>query len=809
MQFEKTNIRRIRPYLSECTVLLRYNHKFPLDGPCRIACFGSGVADTLKGGTGSGEVNSKFSVTVEEALVDSGFIITNRDWYKEYQGFLSDAKKRFKSDVKKTAREKKMSVFVASMGKVMKAPEYDIGLDLDADAAIYVLSRISGEGSDRTDEKGDFRLTDSEVRDILALDKAYDKFMLIINSGGPVDLSPVMEVGNILVLSQLGVETGYAVSDILLGKATPSGKLATTWASYADYSHEGDFANSDDTRYREGIYVGYRYFDAAGKKPLFPFGYGLSYTDFSIEGAGAEADHGRISVHAQITNTGKYNGKEVLECYLAAPNGRLDKEVKSLAAFAKTSELVPGQTEVIRAEFDITDFASFDWENSCYVLEKGEYTVLVGSCSDNLTPVRKFVLKEDKVVKKVQRQYGRPDFEEYRNSREETYDAPSSTLDLGKNKTIECSYDAEEKADSLSDEEAALLESLSDEELAMLNVGAFDPRGRLLSVIGDSAKSVAGAAGESSSILKDKGIRNLVLADGPAGLRLAKEYYVDKKGAHAVGTAIPESMIEFFPGIVRRFLTRKPKIKKGTEIKKQYTTNIPIATAVAQSWNPEFAEILGDIVGSEMETYGVDVWLAPALNIHRNVLCGRNFEYFSEDPVISGKFAAALTKGVQKHDKAVTLKHYAANNQETNRYANNSMVSERALREIYLKGFQLCIKEAHPKTLMTSYNLLNGTHTCESKELVHNILRCEFGFDGLVMTDWVMGKSMLPHGSKYGVPNAALTAAADHSLYMPGSKQDYEEILKGLRDGTVTREQLIRNAMHLWGRVPKAHRESL
>ena len=298
-------------------------------------------------------------------------------------------------------------------------------------------------------------------------------------------------------------------------------------------------------------------------------------------------------------------------------------------------------------------------------------------------------------------------------------------------------------------------------------------------------------------MLQEKGIKNLILADGPAGLRLAKEYYVDKKGAHSVKLALPESMLKSLPKPLKWFfgLLTKPNRKSG--IYKQYTTAIPIATAIAQSWNTDFAELCGDIVGSEMETFNVDLWLAPALNIHRNVLCGRNFEYYSEDPVISGAMASAITAGVQSHGKGVTIKHFAANNQEKNRYANNSIISERAVREIYLKAFRMCIENTSPKALMTSYNLLNGTHTSESKGLDLNILRSEFGFRGLIMTDWVFGTDLLAHGAKYRNPDAALVAAAGHSLFMPGSRKDFDEIMKGLSEGTVTRSRLIDNAYYL------------
>ena len=321
-------------------------------------------------------------------------------------------------------------------------------------------------------------------------------------------------------------------------------------------------------------------------------------------------------------------------------------------------------------------------------------------------------------------------------------------------------------------------------------------------MIGNASQSVAGAAGESTSMLKNKGIRNLVMADGPAGLRLSKEYYVDAKGAHGIGSSIPESIFDVLPKFIKPLLNRKPKLKKGTKVFEQFATALPIETAIAQSWDREFAEMCGDIVGKEMEIFNVDLWLAPALNIHRNVLCGRNFEYLSEDPVISGKMAAAITRGVQKHKgKGVTIKHFACNNQEINRYASNSIVSERALREIYLKGFAICIKESDPVALMTSYNLLNGTHTSESKALTTDYLMGELGYRGVVMTDWVIGGSFLMNNPKYPAPDAAKVANAGCSLFMPGSRKEFKEITNGLSNGTVTRKQLMVNAQRLMDTV--------
>ncbi len=803
--YEKENIERLRPYLAECTVLLKKNGAFPLDDPCRIAAAGSGVRDTVKGGTGSGEVNSRYFVNIEQGLKDAGFTITNPFWPDMYKDFNDKARKDFVTGIRKKARKEKMNLISASMGAVMMQPEYIIPVDYTADAAIYVVSRISGEGNDRLAEKGDFMLTDSEVRDILALDRYYDRFMLVINAGGPVDLSPVMEVGNILVLSQLGVETGAALADILLGKAYPSGKLATTWAAVEDQCTAGDFGERDDTRYREGIYVGYRFFDSFGLDVLFPFGYGLGYTDFTVGKATVKVNGPEAEVSARITNKGKYKGKETLQVYVSCPQGKLDRETKSLAGFAKTGELDPRKSQTVKVKFDIRDLAGFDTKSASYVLEKGEYVVLAGADSASAKPVAVLTLENDFTVLKAERLFDGADFNDLRGFE-------SRDLDISKLPVYELDLSGcttESLKEKNSGEMAALVpEGLTAEELAVLNIGDFKDKGfTIASVIGEVSRGVAGAAGESCRRYMERGIASIVMADGPAGVRISKRYYEDAKGKHSIGSTLPETMKDMLPGLLRKLLEREPKEKKGRVFREQYCTAIPIATAIAQSWNTDFAELCGDIVGSEMDIFGIDLWLAPALNIHRNVLCGRNFEYFSEDPLISGKFAAALTRGVQAHPgRGVTIKHYAANNQETNRYANNSIISERALREIYLKGFGICIRESDPMAVMTSYNLLNGEHTSESRELAEVLFR-EFGFDGLVMTDWVVGGDMLlVKGSKYGTPDAAKVAASGCSLFMPGSKGDYAQIIRGLKNGTVSVQQLRENAgriMHVLQRLGK------
>lgn len=806
--YEKEHIGLLRDSLAECTLFLRQNGAFPLETPGRIAAYGNGVRHTVKGGTGSGEVNSRYSVNVEQGLKGAGFTITTGRWLDAFDQVEQDAQKAFVKEIKERAKKKHTMAILEGMGAVMPQPEYDLPLDGEGDTAIYVLSRISGEGNDREPIPGDIRLTDSEAKTILALDAKYEKFMLVLNVGGVVDLTPVKEVSNILVLSQLGVETGSVLADILLGRANPSGKLTTTWASWEDYCREGEFGDINDTRYKEGIYVGYRYFDTVGKKPLFPFGYGLSYTSFDIAVTGAAAEGDTIRIKVAVSNTGARAGREVVQVYVSAPAGRLDKPYQDLAAFAKTDLLEPGASQELTISFSLRDCASYDAQKESYVLEAGSYVVRVGDSSDHTQPAALVDLDGEAVVTKAGNCLGETDFEDWKPSgseiaaAEELSDITRISVAAADIETVTVSYDQEREIDPR-------VKDLTVEELAYLNVGAFNPKAGALSVIGNAATNVAGAAGETTGILKEKGFPVLVMSDGPAGLRLAKEFYRDEKGAHGIGSSmVPESFLPFLPAPARfimNLIGGSGKPKKGQKVEYQYATAIPIGTAIAQSFNLPLAESYGSIVGDEMERFGVHLWLAPALNIHRDIRCGRNFEYYSEDPLISGKTAAAITRGVQRHPGCgTTIKHYAANNQEKNRYCNNSIVSERAMREIYLKGFGICVRESQPHALMTSYNLLNGVHTSEHRGLIEDILRCEYGFKGIVMTDWIVDMAQ-DKQSLHRMPIAAEIAKAGGDLVMPGSKGDFDSIVKAAKSGELELKQLQINATRVVRKAEELH----
>ena len=776
--YETDHAQLVRELAPECTLLLKKDGSFPLKKPGKIALFGPGARKTVKGGTGSGEVNSRYFVTIEEGLEGVGFEVTTKAWLDAYDAAYDNARKEFIKEIKARAKEKGVLAVMEGMGAVMPQPEYDIPLEGEGECALYVLSRISGEGSDRNAVKGDILLTDSEVRDILALNESYEKFMLVLNVGGVVDLSPLPDVKNILLLSQLGAETGNILADIVLGKSYPSGKLACTWAPWDKYQSVGDFGNINNTHYREGVFVGYRYFDSVGEEPLFPFGYGLSYTDF--ETCVDRADESSVTV--TVKNTGNYPGKETVQIYIAPPEGKLAKPLRSLAAFAKTKEILPGGSETLTIPYDLKDISSYDEESSSYILESGDYTVFaLGTAAVTIR------LDKTAALRKVKNLLGEPSLSDWQ---------PENTPKVKPAENI-----IEIKAESLGSEKISYkrkveipkeVSKLTTEDLIKLNIGAFDPKAGAASVIGSASSSVAGAAGETAHI---KDFPYLIMADGPAGLRISKDYTKDKKGAHAAGQTMPESTLELLSPIQRMVIKRMGGKKPKGEILHQYCTAIPIGTAIAQSWNTDLARQLGDIVGAEMELFGIDLWLAPALNIQRDIRCGRNFEYFSEDPIISGKFAAAITNGVQAHKGCgTTIKHFAANNQEYNRNFNNSCVSERALREIYLRGFEIAVKESRPAAVMTSYNLINGVHTAESRGLCTYILRSEWGYEGVVMTDWVVSQMVQDRSSANRNSLSDEVARAGGALFMPGSKADYDRLAAAQKAGSITRRQLEENA---------------
>lgn len=828
--FEKAHISVVRRAAPECMVLLKNDGLLPLKAAGKLALYGSGARKTIKGGTGSGDVNVRHFVTVEEGLRNAGFTITTDRWLDGYDRVVAEAKEAFYEGLRREAKAAGLTgnhYAMYAMGKACPEPEYELSLEGEGDTAVYVLARNSGEGADRAAVAGDIYLTGTEIRDILALNAQYEKFVLVLNVGGMIDLKPVEAVQTILLLGQLGSATGDALADVLLGKSYPSGKLTMTWAPIEEYSTTDGFGHPDDTYYKEGIYVGYRYFDTFGRRPVFPFGYGMGYTTFVVKPKDMTADASKVTVTASVTNTGNAAGREVVQVYYSAPAGKLDKPWQELAAYAKTKELSPGESQEITLSFDTESMASYCTECASYVMEEGTYYIRVGNCSRNTHIAGAVVLDETTAVEKdknICNASGFADFKPggapftYEGEAEEKAKAKEVTIrgaDLKVQKTVYQESPAEIPAgpavkwdEVVSGERTTdeFIAGLTDEQLAWLCIGAYKDAEDMMEIIGNAATHVAGAAGETTHRLEELGLPVLVMADGPAGLRLAPAYKQLGETAKALSSNLGEDMMVMFtPEERQKMAASAPKPSAEEEaapVHYQYCVAIPIGTGLAQSWNDELARQCGDLVGKEMELFGVHLWLAPALNIYRSPLCGRNFEYYSEDPYLSGHMAAGVTEGVQAHKGcATTIKHYACNNQETNRYFSNSVVGERALREIYLKGFEICVKEAQPHFVMSSYNLINGEHACSLKDIQTHTLRDEWGFEGVVMTDWLVTGGMGEMGTKWPCASCAGNVKAGNDLTMPGLPSDKEDIMKALGDPAhpyaLTRAQLQLSAKRI------------
>ncbi|SCP98858.1 glycoside hydrolase family 3 C-terminal domain-containing protein [Anaerobium acetethylicum] len=813
---ERRNMNRSRKIASDGMVLLANDGILPLSPLSKpLALFGSGARRTVKGGTGSGDVNSRTVYNVEQGLEDAGFTIGTKAWLNQFDSDCNDALNAFGKHFQETVQEKGWAGVNEALINPYRDPVVpDISKkDLegtDSYCAIYVIGRTSGEGSDRKLSGGDYQLSEKEISNLLFLTEHFEHTIVVINAGGVIDtkfLRAQKGISAILLMSQPGCVGGLALADVLTGKVTPSGHLTTTWANnYEDYPSFDTFSyqNGDvnDEYYSEGIFVGYRYFDSFGKTPAYPFGFGLSYTDFSIVSKGCSLQGENVILTVTVKNIGnQYSGRETVQVYVTQPQGNLDKAYQVLAGFAKTKSLAPGQEATLEIIFSLRSLASYDEANAHYLLEAGNYYVRLGNYSRNTHIVAAIHVAETIITKQVANKVCKDSdfstlkaneslFFTYSDEEAEKKSVPIIEVSSQLIPTETVSYESEATLFTTDKETFITLEDvlnynasveeltaqLTVEELASLVVGSARGGFAENSIIGAASSACPGAAGDTTSnLIESRGIINLSLADGPAGLRLSKSFVADKD--HNIIPGLGESSMGNLPQLLGMPIPERPEDAMDYY---QYCTAIPIATLLAQTWDMSLLEEAGDIVGEEMEEFGITLWLAPGMNIHRNPLCGRNFEYYSEDPLISGLCAAADTLGVQAHKGcSTTIKHFALNNQEDNRTHSNSHCSERALREIYLKGFEIAIKIANPKSLMTSYNLVNGIHAANNKELLTDILRQEWNFQGLVMTDW--GTTDQPDASfKYGSSSPSLCIKAGNDLIMPGSQNDVDTIINAI-----------------------------
>ncbi len=585
--------------------------------------------------------------------------------------------------------------------------------------------------------------------------------------------------------------------DLVCGNVVPSGKLTDSWpCSYSDYPNASVFShnngNVEKEKYVEGIYVGYRYFDTFNIPVRYCFGYGLSYTNFAIETMAVTlgTQEPEIGVKVKITNVGAhYTGREVVQLYVSCPQDKIDKEYRRLVGFYKTKPLAPGESEEKTIRFAISAMASYHENRTAWLLEEGCYGIFVGNSlatsvfSASIQVEGDAVLMETEHICPLQEH-----LEELKGNVDEINARRNSWLKTVQEKLSLTIHNVEIKKKDISyernfcdfsEEVAAFVDKLEIDQLIELATGDISKAQG--SNIGAAGNSVPGSAAETSGCAIKQGLAGIVLADGPAGLRLNKTYQaVDGK---------PMSM-PFAMAIEDGFFARGAFDKKG-ETYYQYCTAIPVGTVLAQTWDIEIIKECGKAVAQEMDEFGVTLWLAPGMNIHRNPLCGRNFEYYSEDPLLSGIMAAAMTEGVQScKGCGTTIKHFACNNQEDNRMHSNSIVSERALREIYLKGFEIAVTKSQPMAIMTSYNLINGVHAANSYDLCTKAARNEWGYQGLIMTDWTT-----THNGPECTASGCMRAGND--IVMPGCNNDHENLKKELDDGTLDIRELKLAVGHL------------
>ena len=801
--YEREHAAMIRQTAPESMVLLEHDGTLPVKFMKKIALYGAGVRHPVKGGAGSGDVNVRHFLNVEEACEQAGLTVLTKKWLDRYDRVYRKRQAAFRTE--KQAALKKAPHDLGVMLRLMPTPQdYDIPLDYpeEADLTVYVLTRNSGEANDRQNVAGDIQLTPEEVRDIITLSAQSRRFVLVLNVGGFVDLTPIQGyVHTILLASQLGMATGTALVDVLLGKSYPSGKLTMTWAPLENYPVK-HFGEQDNTDYTEGINVGYRYFAAHPEEAAYQFGYGRSYTDFEINARVTDVAPAGITVEATVKNIGIYPGKEVIQAYVTKPETEYKMAAEDLIGFMKTPELAPGEVTIVTLFLPIERLAMYDSARAAKVLVNGPYVLAVGN-SAAANPVARIYL--DRMVVLEQLHPLSSAHQATVTDQTFEYDMRHDDIRLPKyylraedftTRTVEPPVAPEElpAAPQSFWEDVVVgnhtlddfIAGLSADQLCQLAVGNYDDSLAGSGFVGNAATTVAGAAGQTTRQLRGSGVPSLVMADGPAGLRLSTVYTIDNKGnAQAVTPS--------FGGDHRHHSASRGKKYY------QWTTALPIGTAVAQTWNPAIARQYGDIVGDEMTRLGVHLWLAPALNIQRSPLDGRNFEYYSEDPLLSGLIAAGITAGVQDHPGCgVTLKHFVANNQETNRMYSSSNMSERTLREIYLRGFEVAVKAGKPAAVMTAYNLVNGQHAAASSSLVTTVLRAEWSFTGMVMTDWF---STASDGQVHQHPaaNAAACVAAGTNLIMPGTPDDYDSIAGALAGGTLTLARLQENARMILG----------
>lgn len=755
-----------------CVLLENRNETLPLPKGEKVSVFGRIQMDYYKSGTGSGGlVNTEFVIGIMDALKASKDIELNMDLYHIYEEWIS--RNPFNLGEGWAAEpwcQEEMELTDAMVEEARGKSR----------TALVIIGRTAGEDHDNSAAEGSYLLSGKEEAMIAKVRKRFDRMAVILNVGNILDMKWVDEyrIPAVLYVWQGGMMGGNAVRDVLIGSVNPSGKLSDTIAhDISDYPAYSDYGDEKRNYYREDIYVGYRYFETFNREKVrYPFGYGLSYTTFSTIVRSAEKDGGRLQLEIEVTNSGSRDGKEVVQIYYSTPQGLLGKPARQLAAFRKTRLLKPEESEILYITFPVERMASYDDSGvtgyrCSYVLEKGVYVLYAGNSVRGCTEALRFTLEKDVCVETLSqalapvREFRRVKPIEEAGSFAIGYEeAPLRDYDL--KERIEEEKPAElirieEKNGALKDVAEgtigmeAFIAGLSDEELCCIvrGEGMCSPK---------ATPGTASVFGGLTPSLKEKGIPIGCCADGPSGIRMD------------CGTL---------------------------------ATSLPSGTCIACAWNTELAESLFEEVGKELTENKIDILLGPGMNIHRFPLNGRNFEYFSEDPYLTGTMAAAELRGMHKAGVTGAIKHFAANSQEHKRTEIDAVISERALREIYLKGYEIAVREGKAKAVMTMYGGINGIWAAGNYDLNTRILREEWGFEGIVMTDW--WAKMNEEGGIPDIRNTKAMVAAQNDIYMVVedalTNSAGDNLKESLADGSLSRGQLQRCAKNICAFLLDSH----
>lgn len=731
------------------------NNILPLTNDEKISVFGRTQIDYNKSGTGSGgAVNAPYVTNITEPLIKSGVVQVNRELYNTYLEWIKTNPFE-KGDGWATQPwfQKEMPI---TQEMVTKAASV-------SDKAIVVIGRTAGEDQDNSDKSGSYYLTADEHTMLKNVSEAFENVCVLLNVGNIIDMSFVEKynIKCVMYIWHGGMEGGNAVTDLLTGKVSPSGKLTDTVAyNIADYPAHKNFGDKTENIYAEDIYVGYRYFETFyPEKVIYPFGYGLSYTTFKMSDINSTFDGDNFTVNITVTNTGNFCGKEVVQCYYSAPQGKLGQPKFQLCAYKKTKELSPLESQTVTFNFSIKSLATFDdtgitgFEN-CFVLENGIYNIFVGNSVKNLTFAVSGELQDTVLVKK-------------------SSDAAAPTKAFNRIKPIKNGDKFDCLAEAVSIKTSSLKERINQSRLPELEYTG-DCGFKLKDVISGKC-----TIEQFVSQLSVEDMRALVKGEGMYSQKVTS-------GTAGAFGGVTNSLLDY--GVPVVCVSDGPsgiRLDSGEE-----ATSMPIGTLLASTFNDELIEQLHVYEGLELASYKIDALLSPGMNIHRSVLGGRNFEYFSEDPLLTGKMAAAVCRGMHSVGAGTVLKHFACNNQEAGRNTYNAVVSKRALREIYLKGYEIAISEGNATAIMSSFNLINGYHSAGNYDLTTAILRDEWGFKGIVMTDWWARMNCM--GEPASKNNLKQMVLSQNDLYMvcKSAESKPDNIVEGLDSGYITRRDL-------------------